>query len=122
MSQRNMGRQPGPGKVRAVCCIRSAVGHVPGLGLYGGLLVKSRVGEVDVFRVHLFLAKPQTLAKPLEVHDLPLPKEADNVVDVRIVGKAQNVVISEAGFLFCCDGVRTTFLEAVIFIVQTAFK
>ena len=117
-----MRRQPGPGRVRAVCCIRSAVGHVPGLGLYGGLLVKSRVGEVDVFRVHFFLAKPQTLAKPLEVHDLPLPKEADDVVYVRVVGKAQNVVIGEAGFLFCCDGVRITFLEAVIFIVQTAFK
>ena len=122
MSQRNMGRQPGPGKVRAVCCIRSAVGHVPGLGLYGGLLVKSRVGEVDVFRVHLFLAKPQALAKPLEVHDLPLPKEADDVVYIRVVGKTQNVVIGEAGLLFCCNGVRTTFLEAVIFIVQTAFK
>ena len=100
----------------------SAVGPVPGLGLYGGLLVKSRVGEVDVFRVHLFLAKPQTLAEPLEVHDLPLPKEADDIVYVRVVGKAQNVVIGEAGLLFCCDGVRTTFLEAVIFIVQTAFK
>lgn len=122
MSQRNMGRQPGPGKVRAVCCIRSAVGHVPGLGLYGGLLVKSRVGEVDVFRVHLFLAKPQALAKPLEVYDLPLPQEADDVVYIWVVGKAQNVVIGEAGFLFCCNGVRTTFLEAVIFIVQTAFK
>ena len=115
MSQRNMGRQPGPGKVRAVCCIRSAVGHVPGLGLYGGLLVKSRVGEVDVFRVHLFLAKPQALAKPLEVHDLPLPQhdlplpqKADDIVYVRIVGKAQNVVIGEAGLLFCCDGARTT--------------
>lgn len=67
MSQRNMGRQPGPGKVRAVCCIRSAVGHVPGLGLYGGLLVKSRVGEVDVFRVHLFLAKPQTLTEAINL-------------------------------------------------------
>lgn len=98
------------------------MGHAPGLGLYGGLLVKSRVGEVDVFRVHLFLAKPQALAKPLEVHDLPLPQEADDVVDVRIVGKTQNVVIGEAGFLFCRDGVRTAFLEAVIFIVQAAFK
>ena len=98
------------------------MGHVPGLGLYGGLLVKSRVGEVDVFRVHLSLAKPQTLAEPLEVHDLPLPKEADDIVYVRVVGKTQNVVIGEAGLLFCCDGVRTTFLEAVIYIVQTAFK
>ena len=98
------------------------MGHVPGLGLYGGLLVKSRVGEVDVFRVYLFLAKPQALAKPLEVHDLPLPQEADDVVYIWVVGKAQNVVIGEAGFLFCCNGVRTAFLEAVIFIVQAAFK
>ncbi len=98
------------------------MGHVPGLGLYSGLLVESRVGEVDVFRVHFFLAKPQALAKPLEVHDLPLPQEADDVVYIWVVGKAQNVVIGEAGFLFCCNGVRTAFLEAVIFIVQAAFK
>ena len=84
------------------------MGHVPGLGLYGGLLVKSRISEVDVFGVHLFLAKPQTLAKPLEVYDFPLPQKADDIVYVRIVGKTQNVVIGEAGFLFCCNGVRAT--------------
>ena len=54
--------------------------------------------------------------------DLPLPQEADDVVYIWGVGKAQNVVIGEAGFLFCCNGVRTAFLEAVIFIVQAAFK
>ena len=84
------------------------MGHVPGLGLHGGLFVESGVGEIDVFRVHFFLAKPQTLAEPLEVHDLPLPQEADNIIYVRIVGKTQDVVIGKAGLLLCCNGVRAT--------------
>ena len=84
------------------------MGHVPGLGLHGGLFVESGVGEIDVFRVHFFLAKPQTLAEALEVHDLPLPQEADNIIYVRIVGKTQDVVIGKAGLLLCCNGVRAT--------------
>lgn len=87
-----------------------------------GLFVKRRVGKVDVFLVHLLLGQTHRLAEALEVNDLPLTQEADDVVDIRVVGKAQNVVIGEAGFLFCCNGVRTAFLEAVIFIVQAAFK
>ena len=87
-----------------------------------GLFVKRRVGKVDVFLVHLLLGQTHRLAEALEVNDLPLTQEADDVVYIWVVGKAQNVVIGEAGFLFCCNGVRTAFLEAVIFIVQAAFK
>ena len=47
-------------------------------------------------------------AEPLEVHDLPLPQEADNIIYVRIVGKTQDVVIGKAGLLLCCNGVRAT--------------
>ena len=31
--------------------------------------------------------------------DFPLPQEADHVVDVRVVGQAEDVVVGEAGFL-----------------------
>lgn len=37
--------------------------------------------------------------EPLEVDDFPLPQEADHVVDVRVVGQAEDVVVGEAGFL-----------------------
>lgn len=38
-------------------------------------------------------------AKPLKVYDLPLSQEADDVVDVRVVGQPQDVVIGEPGLL-----------------------
>lgn len=31
--------------------------------------------------------------------DFPLPQEADHVVDIRVVGQAEDVVVGEAGFL-----------------------
>ena len=77
-------------------------------GLGRGAFVKGRVGEVDVFVVHLVLAQAQTLAEALEVDDLTLPEEADDVVHVGVVGQPENVVIGLSGLLFCCDLVRTT--------------
>ncbi len=49
------------------------------------------------------------IAKPLEMDDFSLPQEADDVVHVRVIGQAQNVVVGDAGFLLWCDLVRTTF-------------
>ena len=40
--------------------------------------------------------------------DFPLPQEADHVVDIRVVGQAEDVVVGEAGFLLCGDRIRTT--------------
>ena len=48
-------------------------------------------------------------AKALEMDDFPLTQETDHIVDVRIVGQAEDVVIGKTGFLFWCDLVRTTF-------------
>ena len=84
--------------------------------------VKRRIGEVDVFLIHLVFCQPYRLAKPLEVHDLPLAQEADDIVHIRVIGEAKDVVIGDPCLLFCCNDVRATFLESVIFIVQTAFK
>ena len=51
----------------------------------------------------------QTLAEALEVHDLARTQELDDVVDVGIVGKAQDVIVGHARLLLCCNHIRTTF-------------
>ena len=91
-------------------------------GVFIGLFVKRRVGHIVIFAVQLIGGYPQPLTKALIMDDLPLPQEADHVVHIRVITETQDIVIGEAGFLLCCNGVRATFLEAVIFIVQTAFK
>ena len=61
--------------------------------------VEGGVGEVDVFGVHFLLAQAQAFSEALEVNDLPLPQKADDVVHVRVVGQAEDVVIGQAGLL-----------------------
>ena len=74
-----------------------------------GLLVKRRVHEIQVLLIHLLLSQPQPFAKALEMHDFPRPQELDDVVDVRIVGQTQDVVIGDPGLLLCGNHIRTTF-------------
>ncbi len=40
-------------------------------------------------------------AEPLEVDYLPLAQELDNVVYVRVIAEAQDVIVGDAGFLLC---------------------
>ena len=61
--------------------------------------VKGRVSKVDVSCVHLLFAQAQTLAKSLEVDNFPLSQKTDDVVDIWVIGKAENVIIGEAGLL-----------------------
>ena len=91
--------------------------NAPGPVLFGSLrvlrgspFVEGGIGKVDILGVHLVLAQPQAFAEALEVDDLPLPEEADDVVHVRVVGQAENVVVGLSGLLFWCDLVRTTCL------------
>ena len=72
------------------------------------LLVEAGVDIVDVLFVQPVLDQPQSLAEALEVDDLPGAQKFDDVVDIRVVGKPQNVVVGDAGLLLCCDRVRTT--------------
>ena len=74
------------------------------------LPIKTGVDEVHIFLVHTVLRQPQALAEALEVDHLPGPEEFDDIVDIGVIGQAQNVVIGDPGLLFCCDLVRTTFL------------
>ena len=85
-------------------------------------IVKARIDCVEIFAVHILLDHPQRFTETLEVSNLSLTQELDRFPHIGDIYQAQDIVIGEAGFLFCCNGVRTAFLEAVIFIVQAAFK
>ena len=67
----------------------------------GGTLsqVDGGVHAVDVALVQLPAEQLDGLAEPLEMDDLPLPQELDDVVDVGIVGKPEDVVIGHSGLL-----------------------
>ena len=74
------------------------------------LFIERRVCKVNIPLIHFFLGQSNGFAETLEVHDLPLPQEADDVGNVGIITHAQDVIIGDPGFLFCRVCVRTTFL------------
>ena len=81
-----------------------------GSGRFCASFVEGRVHEVHVFLIHLVAGQAQPLTEALEVDHFPGPQELDDIVDIRIVAQTQDVVVCRAGFLLCCDRVRTTFL------------
>jgi hypothetical protein len=64
------------------------------------LHIELGIEGVEVLAVELVESVPQSFAEALIVHHFPLPEEADSVLDVGIVGQAQDVVVGGAGFLF----------------------
>ena len=62
-------------------------------------LVKGGIDSVKVFAVHLFHSKAQSFAKALEVHHFPLTQKANDIVHIRVVRQAQNIVIGGARLL-----------------------
>lgn len=46
----------------------------------------------------------------LEVNNFTLPKEANDIVDIWVIGQAENIIIGDTGFLLCGDLARTTFV------------
>ncbi len=79
-----------------------------GVLFLSSLLVEARVYVVDIFLVQAVLGKPQSFAETLEVHDLTRTQELDGIADVRIIGKAENIVVGHARLLLCCDDIKTT--------------
>ena len=80
----------------------------------GGTLsqIDGRIHAVDIALIQLPTQQIDGLTEPLEVYDLPLPKELDDVIDVRIIAESENVVIGCTGLLLrsqvlgqVCDGV-----------------
>ena len=45
--------------------------------------------------------------------DLALAEELDDIVDIRVVAEAQNVVIGGARLLLCCNGKSATFANKI---------
>ena len=72
------------------------------------LSIEFRVNGIKVFAVQIILDNPEGFAETLEMDDFPLSQKPDRVNNVRIIDHAQDVVIGSAGFLLCCDLVRTT--------------
>lgn len=67
---------------------------------------------MDVFYVsssfHLVPSCTLRFTEALEVHDLTRTQELDDIADVRIIGKAQDIVVRHARLLLCCDDIKTT--------------
>ena len=66
-------------------------------------MIKRRVDEIEVFLVHFFFGEPKAFAKALEMNNFTGSQELDDIVNVRIVRKTQDVVIGDASFLLCCQ-------------------
>ena len=62
-------------------------------------LIERWVDEVEILLIHTVLGKAQAFAEALEVDDFAGAQELDGIVDVRVVGQAQDVVIRHACLL-----------------------
>ena len=63
------------------------------------LHIDGRIHEIHILPVQLLPQELHGFAKPLEMDDLPLPQEADDVVDIRVIADAQDIVIGHPGLL-----------------------
>lgn len=70
--------------------------------------IKFRVECIEIPAVEMVFYNVQPFAETLEMHDFAFSQETDWVADFRVFDKAQDIVIGSAGFLFCCDLVKTT--------------
>ena len=70
--------------------------------------VEGWIGEVDIFLSHALLGQAKSLAEALEMHNLPLAQELDNVIYVRVVAQAEDVVVGNAGLLLWCNHASAT--------------
>ena len=65
--------------------------------------VKGRIHIVHILLIQLSAQQLHGLSEPLEMHNLPFPKEFDHIVHIRIIGQPQNVVIGDPGLLLWYD-------------------
>lgn len=96
----------------------SPASPVPGASIAAAVVpafIEGRVEGVEVPAVQMILHDSESFAESLEMHDLSGAEKFDGIVDVRVVfDKAENVVVSDPGFLFWHDCVKTTTLETRI--------
>lgn len=73
---------------------------LPGTAYCCGTIYQGWVHKIYVLFVQPVFGQAQTFAEALEVDDLPGTQELDGIIDVRIIGQAQNVVVGQARLLF----------------------
>ena len=85
----------------------SSASPVPGASTAAAVVpafIEGRVEGVEVPAVQMILHDSESFAESLEMHDLSGAEKFDGIVDVRVVfDKAENVVVSDPGFLFCSE-------------------
>ena len=64
--------------------------------------IEGRIHEVYILLIQFFTQQLHGFAEALEVNDLPLPQEFNDIINVRIIGQTQDIVIGDAGLLLCC--------------------
>ncbi len=57
----------------------------------------------------MFLCDPKRFTEPLEMHHLPHTQKTKRICHIRIFHKTEQIIIRCAGFLLCCNHIRTTF-------------
>ena len=76
------------------------------------LFIKRRIYHIYILLVEFFRCKSESLAEALEVDYFALAQIADDVVYIGIVGKAQDIVVGNAGLLLAIRSPLTCILAA----------
>ena len=63
--------------------------------------------EEPVFLIQMISGDFQCFTEPLEVYHFPFPQEPQRCQNIRVFCQIDEVFIGAAGFLLCCDAVRT---------------
>lgn len=71
------------------------------------LHVDCRVHIVHILLIQLLPQQFHGFSEALEVYDLPLPKELDHIIYIRVIRKPENIVIGHPCFLLWCISKNT---------------
>ena len=71
-------------------------------GLFSAIFIKTRVAGVEILAVEMVGRDPEAFAETLVVDDLPFPQEFQRIADIRVVNKAEQVVVRCTGLLLGC--------------------
>lgn len=83
-------------------------GFLKGKSSFSAFPVKLGVEGVEILGIELVGCQAQPFTEALVVNDLALTQEADGIPHIGVVAEAQDVIVSGARFLFCCNCRRTT--------------
>ena len=64
--------------------------------------IQGWIHEVNILLVQFLSQQLHGFAEALEVDDFPLPQELDDIVHIRVVTQAKDVIIGYASLLLCC--------------------